>query len=104
MEVVNPATQELLAKTPLSSIETVDIATQAAAAAFLDWRNTPAGERIQPLFKLKALLNEHIDEIVHIIALENGKTIGEAIGEMRRAIENVEVACGIPTMMLGDFL
>ncbi len=103
VEVVNPATQELLAKTPLSNAETVDTVAQAAATAFPDWRNTPAGERIQPLFKLKTLLEEHIDEIARLITLENGKTVGEAIGEMRRAIENVEVACGIPTMMLGDF-
>lgn len=104
VEVVNPATQELLAKTPLSPVGTVDAAAQAAASAFLDWRNTPPGDRIQYLFKLKTLLNEHIDEIARIITIENGKTFGEAIGEMRRAIENVEVACGAPTLMLGIFL
>ncbi len=104
VEVVNPATQELLAKTPLSPVGTVDAAAKAAAAAFLDWRNTPPGDRIQYLFKLKTLLDEHIDEIARIITIENGKTFGEAIGEMRRAIENVEVACGAPTMMLGSFL
>ncbi len=103
VEVVNPATQELLAKTPFSSVETVDTAAQAAAAALLNWRNTPAEERIQPLFKLNALLDDHIDEIARIIALENGKTVEEAIGEMRRTIENVEVASGIPTMMMVDF-
>ena len=104
VEVLNPATQELLAKTPLSPVGTVDAAAKAAAAAFLDWRNTPPGDRIQYLFKLKTLLDEHIDEIARIITIENGKTFGEAIGEMRRAIENVEVACGAPTMMLGSFL
>lgn len=104
VEVINPATQELLARTPLSPPAKVDAAAQAAAAAFPDWRNTPPGDRIQPLFRLKSLLEEHIDELSRIITLENGKTFGESKGEMRRAIENVEVACGIPTLMQGDFL
>lgn len=104
VEVINPATQELLAKTPLSPTGAVDAAAQAAEAAFPDWRNTPPGDRIQYMFKLKTLLDEQIDEIAHLITLENGKTLGESVGEMRRAIENVEVSCGIPSMMLGDFL
>ena len=74
---------------------------QAAAAAFPAWRRTPAGERIQYLFKLKNLLEEHIDELSKLITLENGKTFGEAKAEWRRGIENVEVACGIPVMMQG---
>src|SRR5690606_6769236 len=63
----------------------------------------PAPNRIQPLFKLKALLEDNFEAIARTITLECGKTIGESRGEMRRAIENVEVACGIPTMMMGDF-
>jgi len=74
---------------------------QAAAAAFPAWRRTPAGERIQYLFKLKNLLEEHIDELSKLITLENGKTFAEAKAEWRRGIENVEVACGIPIMMQG---
>ena len=74
---------------------------QAAAEAFPAWRRTPAGERIQYLFKLKFLLEEHIDELSRLITLENGKTFGEAKAELRRGIENVEVACGIPMMMQG---
>jgi malonate-semialdehyde dehydrogenase (acetylating)/methylmalonate-semialdehyde dehydrogenase len=65
------------------------------------WRRTPPGERIQYLFKLKYLLDEYIDELARIITLENGKTFGEAKAEIRRGIENVEVACGIPLMMQG---
>ena len=76
-------------------------AIDAAAAAFPAWRRTPPEDRIQPLFKLKMLLEEHIDEISRIITQENGKTFIEAKAEMRRAIENVEVACGIPMMMQG---
>ena len=100
-EVTNPATAELLARTPLSAASDVEAAVQAAAAAFPAWRHTPPGERIQYLFKLRNLLEENIDELSRIITTENGKTFGEAKAEMRRAIENVEVACGIPTMMQG---
>ena len=100
-DVTNPATAELLARTPLSAAADVDAAVQAAAAAFPGWRRTPPGERIQYLFKLRSLLEENIDELARIITTENGKTFGEAKAEMRRAIENVEVACGIPTMMQG---
>ena len=86
---------------PLSSDNEVASAIEAAAAAYPEWRRTPAEDRIQPLFKLKQLLEEHIDELARIITLENGKTLAEAKGELRRAIENVEVACGIPMMMQG---
>ena len=100
-EVLNPATQQVLARTPLSSAADVDAAVQAAAAACPEWRRTPAEDRIQPLFKLKQLMEDHIDDFGRFITQENGKTFAEATGEMRRAIENVEVACGIPTMMQG---
>ena len=100
-EVSNPATAELIARTPMSTSADVDAAVQAAAAAFPAWRRTPAGERVQYLFKLKNLLEEHIDELSRLITLENGKTFGEAKAELRRGIENVEVACGIPMMMQG---
>ncbi len=100
-DVVNPATREVLASVPLADAADVNAAVEGAAAAFPEWRRTPPEDRIQPLFKLKMLLEEHIDEIARIITLENGKTFGEAKAEMRRAIENVEVACGIPMMMQG---
>src|SRR5690242_18652357 len=100
-EIVNPATGEILASVPMGGSEDVNAAVEAAAAAFPEWRRTPPEDRIQPLFKLKMLLEEHIDDIARIITLENGKTFGEAKAEMRRAIENVEVACGIPMMMQG---
>src|SRR5215467_10750521 len=100
-DVVNPATGEILASVPLADAADVNQAVEAAAAAFPDWRRTPPQDRIQPLFKLKMLLEEHIDDIARIITMENGKTFAEARAEMRRAIENVEVACGIPMMMQG---
>src|SRR5947207_10846823 len=98
-EVMNPATGELLARTPLASSADVDAAVQAAAAAFPAWRRTPPGERIQYLFKLKNLLEESLDDLARVITLENGKTFADARAELRRPIDNVEVACGIPMMM-----
>jgi malonate-semialdehyde dehydrogenase (acetylating)/methylmalonate-semialdehyde dehydrogenase len=103
VSVINPATAELLAKTPYSPGEEVDQAVKAAAAAFETWRRVPAANRIQYLFKLKALMDQEIDAFARMIVLENGKTLKEARGEMRRAIENVEVACGIPILMQGEF-
>jgi malonate-semialdehyde dehydrogenase (acetylating) / methylmalonate-semialdehyde dehydrogenase len=104
LDVVNPATQEVLAQVPLSPAEEVDEAAQAAAAAFAAWRRVPPPDRIQYLFKLKGLLEQHLDELSRTITEECGKTFAESRGELQRAIENVEVACGIPTMMMGDFV
>ncbi|WP_421655047.1 CoA-acylating methylmalonate-semialdehyde dehydrogenase [Leptothermofonsia sp. ETS-13] len=101
LNVVNPATAKVLAKVPLSTAEEVDQAAQAAAAAFVNWRRTPAGDRIQYLFKLKTLLEENLEDLAGTITQECGKTLAESRGEMRRAIENVEVACGIPVLMQG---
>jgi malonate-semialdehyde dehydrogenase (acetylating) / methylmalonate-semialdehyde dehydrogenase len=101
-DVINPATGEAIASVPLSGKAEVDQAAQAAAAALPDWRRTPAQERVQYLFKLKFLLEENLDEISRTITNECGKTFDEAKAEMRRAIENVEVACGIPMMAKGE--
>jgi len=101
LDVTNPATGEAIARTPLSSANEVGRVVEAATAAFPAWRRTPPEDRIQPLFKLKQLLEEHIDELSRTITEENGKTFTEAKAEFRRAIENVEVACGMPMMMQG---
>ncbi len=103
LNVHNPANQEVLAEVALTPKNEVDEAVNHAKLALAGWRRTPAAERIQYLFKLKALLEEHFDEISRLITMECGKTLGESRGEMRRAIENVEVACGIPMMMQGTF-
>src|SRR6516165_10459101 len=103
-DLVNPANHAPLGKVPLADSREVNAAVEAAAAAFPEWRRTPPEDRIQPLFKLKQLLENHLDELGRIITQENGKTFGEAKAELRRAIENVEVACGIPTMMQGYML
>jgi malonate-semialdehyde dehydrogenase (acetylating)/methylmalonate-semialdehyde dehydrogenase len=101
LDVPNPATGELLGQVPLSPPEEVDRAARAAAAAFQEWRRTPAVERVQHLFNLRDLLERHFEELARTITLENGKTLEESRGEVRRAIENVEVACGIPILIQG---
>lgn len=101
LDVVNPATGERLARIPRSIRADVAGAVEAAAAAFPEWRRTPPEERIQYLFKLKQLLEDHREELARTTTLENGKTLAESRGELQRAIENVEVACGIPTLMQG---
>ena len=102
VDIINPATGDVLARTPLSGATDVDAAATAAAAALPGWRRTPAQERVQYLFKLKFLLEDHLDEIARTITNECGKTYEEAVAEMRRAIENVEVACGIPMLSKGE--
>ncbi|MAT74053.1 methylmalonate-semialdehyde dehydrogenase (CoA acylating) [Candidatus Poribacteria bacterium] len=101
VDVINPATTEVINRIPLSSESDVDRAVQSAAQAFQSWRETPATDRIQYLFALKQLLEEHLDQIAQTITIECGKTLTESKGELRRAIENVEVACGIPILMQG---
>ncbi len=103
VEVENPATSEVLALAPLSKPTDVNKAAEAATKAFGDWRRLPATDRIQYLFKLKSALGTNLEDLARSITLENGKVLGEARGELRRAIENVEVACGIPLMMMGGF-
>jgi malonate-semialdehyde dehydrogenase (acetylating)/methylmalonate-semialdehyde dehydrogenase len=102
VDVLNPATGATLARTPLSRAGEVDSAATAAARALPEWRRIPAQERVQYLFRLKFLLDEHLDEIARTIVNECGKTLEEARAEMRRAIENVEVACGIPMLAKGE--
>ncbi len=101
LPVRNPATEEVIGRVPEGTSEDVAAAVEAAASAFPGWRRTSPEERIQYLFKLKQLLEDHFERIARITTTENGKTLAESRGELRRAIENVEVACGIPTLMQG---
>jgi malonate-semialdehyde dehydrogenase (acetylating) / methylmalonate-semialdehyde dehydrogenase len=101
LQVLNPASAAVLAEVPLSPAAEVTKAVDAATKAFGSWRRTPVGERIQPLFKLKSLLDTNLDGLARTITEECGKTHTEAVAELRRAIENVEVACGIPNLMQG---
>jgi malonate-semialdehyde dehydrogenase (acetylating)/methylmalonate-semialdehyde dehydrogenase len=101
--VLNPANQEILALVPKGNYKDVEQAAEAAQKGFQEWRNTPVSKRVQYLFKLKTILEDHTDDIARTITLESGKTFLEAKAEMVRAIENVENACGMPTLMQGEF-
>ena len=101
LDVHNPATGGAIATVGLSPAAEVDAAVQAGLAAYKEWRETPVVDRVQPLFNLKMLLEEHLDDIGQILTNECGKTFVESVGEMRRGIENVEVACGTSSLMQG---
>jgi len=100
-DVVNPVTCQVIGKVPISTEEEINAAVEAAQAAFPDWRRTTPLARARCLFRLKELMEEHFEDISRIQTQEHGKTIDESRGETRRGIENVEVACGIPSLMMG---
>src|SRR5256884_2558416 len=104
LELTNPATAEPLCRVPLSTARDVDQAVAAARAAFPAWRAVPPVVRARHLFRLKHVLDQRLDEIAAIITRENGKTLDEARGSLRRGIQNREHACGIPTLMMGRAL
>ena len=102
LPVRNPASGEEIGRVPLSTAGDVDAAVQAAKAAFPKWRSTPAPQRARILFRLKSLLEEHKEDLARTLTIEHGKVVAETRGEVQRGIENVEHACGIPTLMMGD--
>src|SRR4051812_29498157 len=99
--VFNTATREKLSRAPMAPAADGNPGGSAAERAFPDWRRTPPQERIQFLFRFKRLLEAHADDIARLTTAENGKTFVEARAELQRGIENVEVACGIPSLMQG---
>jgi len=101
LDIVNPATTEVLARVPMSTKEEVDEAIRYAKEAYEEWKETPPLTRARYMFTLKNLMEEHFEEASQILTKEHGKTIDEARGEIRRAIECVEHAAGIPTLMMG---
>lgn len=101
LPVLNPSTGETITQVPLSDGAVVDAAVRGAEAAFAAWSRTPAVERVQFLFKFKFLLEQHLEDLAQTIIDDCGKTRQEALGELRRGIENVEVACGIPSLLQG---
>ena len=104
LDVLNPTTQKLLAKVPMSTRGEVNAAVKAAKEAFPEWRQTPPLARVRCLFRLKELLEENFEELSRVQTMEHGKTIDESRGETRRGIEMVEVATGIPSLMMGHHL
>jgi len=102
--VMNPATGAVLAEVPFATDSDVDRAVRAAHLAFLKWRDVPVVDRVQVLYRYKTLLDKNADELAAILTRENGKTTDDARAEVRRMIQMVEVACGMPSLMMGDSL
>ena len=100
-EVRNPADHSLLARVPMGGADDVDRAVKAALAAYPAWRATPPVNRVRPMFKYRELLEKHFDDVARIITKEHGKTLDESRSSVRRAVDNVELACGIPSLMQG---
>ncbi|MDB9786906.1 CoA-acylating methylmalonate-semialdehyde dehydrogenase [Bacteriovoracaceae bacterium] len=103
IDVIDPSTNQTRALVPKGCTQDVNQAIIAASAASSEWRKTPPNERAQYLYKLKTLLEEHTDELILLCTLESGKTLSESKAEMTRAIENVEVACGIPILLQSEY-
>lgn len=101
IDVVNPATCKVIAKVPISTRDEINAAVEAAKKTFSEWRRTPPLARARCLFRMKELMEEHFEELSRIQTMEHGKTIDESRGETRRGIENVEVATGTPSLMMG---
>ena len=106
IDVINPATQEVLAKVPSGrdAGKDIEMAVSAASVAYREWSKVPVIKRTQALYRLKTLMEENTEALAEIITNECGKTYGESVGEIQRAIENIEVACGTPMLMAGDII
>jgi malonate-semialdehyde dehydrogenase (acetylating)/methylmalonate-semialdehyde dehydrogenase len=104
MPITNPATGAEIAQVAYASAADVDRTVELAHAAYLRWREIPVVDRVQPLYRYKTLLEMHADELAAALTMENGKTLDDARAEVRRGIQMVEVACGMPTLMMGDSL
>ena len=101
LDVHNPATGDVIARTPLSTGADVDAAVAAARKAFPAWRDTPVMARSRAMFRFRELLEENVERIALTVTREHGKTLDESRGSVRRGIECVEVACGTPSLMTG---
>ncbi len=104
LPVTNPATGNVVAEAPYASEADVDRAVRSAHEAFLKWREVPVVDRVQVLYRFKTLLEEHAAEVAATLTRENGKTAEDSKMEVRRGIQMVEVACGMPSLMMGDSL
>src|ERR1700686_4292891 len=104
LPIYNPATGEVIGQVPLSGAKDVDAAVRAAADAHQKWSSTALMERVRLMFRYKAVLEDHFEELAAIITRHHGKTLDEARGEVRRGIEVVDFACGAPTLLQGRTL
>lgn len=104
MDIFNPSTGEVIAQTPCCTVDEVNSAIAAASAAFPAWSQTPVMKRVQVLFNFRDLLNKHMDELTYLVAREHGKVWGEAEGDILKVKEPIEMACGTPSLMMGESL
>ncbi len=104
LPVYNPATGQVIEQVPMSGSQEVDAAVQAALKAYPAWSRTAVMERVRLMFRYKALLEDHFEELAAIITRHHGKTLDESRGEVRRGIEVVDFACGAPTLLQGRTL
>jgi malonate-semialdehyde dehydrogenase (acetylating)/methylmalonate-semialdehyde dehydrogenase len=104
LDIENPSTGQVIGKVPLSNVTEVNRAVDAAAGAFESWSRTPVARRVEPLYKLDALLRENEEKISRTLVEEMGKSLPDARAEMKRIFENIEVACGMPVLQQGDKL
>jgi malonate-semialdehyde dehydrogenase (acetylating) / methylmalonate-semialdehyde dehydrogenase len=102
--VFNPSTGDVIAETPMCTAQHVNAAVDAAAAAFPSWMETPPVERARIFFKFKTLLEENFEDLVRCNTREHGKTLVESRGDVKRGIEMVEFACGVPSLLMGENL
>ena len=102
LDVVNPATQEILAKVPMATNAEIETAISGAQAAFEIWKETPVSERARLMLRYQALLKTHQKEVAEILAADTGKNLEDAMGDVWRGIEVVEHACNIPSLLMGD--
>lgn len=104
LDVENPTTGQVIARTPLSTTAETNRAIEAAADAFTEWSRTPVSRRIQPIYKLVELVRENEEKLAHSVTEEIGKSLPDSRAEIKRILENCEVACGMPMLQQGDKL
>ena len=102
LKVENPSTGEIIGETPLSTAAETDRAIDAADAAYQTWSRTPVARRVKPIFNLARLISENEEKLARSITEEMGKSLPDARAELKRAVENCEVACGMPVLQQGD--
>ena len=104
LDIENPSTGQVIGKTPLSTAAEANRAIDAAAKAFIRWSRTPASRRVQSIYKLVELLRDNEEKIARVLVEEMGKSLPDARAELKRTLENCEVACGMPVLQQGDKL
>lgn len=104
MDCYNPSTGEIIALAPQCTADEVEAIIAAANEAYPKWADTPVSKRVQVLYRMKHLIDKHLEELTHLLAMEMGKAWREAMGDILKVNEVVEFACGAPHLMKGESL